>query len=89
MDHNQKEPINREYVLVEDDRFMLLADYTAYLKCQQKAARVYGDMQKWTQMSILNVSRIGKFLSERAVREYCRDIWKAHRVPVRLDYGDL
>jgi starch phosphorylase len=33
-------------------------------------------------MSILNVVRMGKFSSDRAIREYCRDIWKVE--PMRL-----
>jgi hypothetical protein len=36
-------------------------------------------------MSILNVARIGKFSSDRAVREYCEDIWKVSAVPVGSD----
>jgi hypothetical protein len=36
-------------------------------------------------MSILNVARIGRFSSDRAVREYCEDIWKVSAVPVRSD----
>jgi starch phosphorylase len=38
-------------------------------------------------MSILNVARSGFFSSDRAIREYCEDIWKVQ--PVRIELRDL
>jgi starch phosphorylase len=35
-------------------------------------------------MSALNCARSGKFSSDRTIGEYCRDIWRAPRVPIRL-----
>jgi glucan phosphorylase len=35
----------------------------------------YKDKVKWTRMSILNVARTGKFSSDRAIKEYCEEIW--------------
>ena len=62
--------------LLNDDPFMVLADYQAYIECQDNVARAYSDTTHWSRMSILNVARMGKFSSDRAVREYCRDIWQ-------------
>jgi starch phosphorylase len=47
-------------------------------------ALAYQDQKGWTRMSILNVSRMGKFSSDRAIREYCQDIWKVKPVLVKF-----
>ncbi len=61
--------------LLSWDEYMLLADYRAYVECQDRVSRAYADQEHWTRMSILNVARIGYFSSDRTIREYCRDIW--------------
>jgi len=61
--------------LLNHDAFMVFADYQSYIECQSAIARAYRDPASWTRMSIMNVARIGKFSSDRAIREYCRDIW--------------
>ena len=71
--------------LVYDDPYLLLADYTAYVDCQETVSQTYRDSDLWTQRSILNVARMGKFSSDRAIQEYCDDIWKAKPVPVQID----
>jgi len=63
-------------LLNHDDEFMLLADYRAYVDCQEKAGQVYKKSETWTRLSILNVARIGYFSSDRSIREYCEHIWK-------------
>jgi starch phosphorylase len=70
--------------LLDHDDFMLLADYRSYVNCQDSVAESYRDMASWTRMSILNVARIGKFSSDRSIREYCERIWNAKPVPVDL-----
>ena len=68
------EPIVRS--LVERDDYLLFADYRSYVEAQQRASDAYADAERWTRMSILNVARMGRFSSDRAIREYCDDIWK-------------
>ncbi len=70
--------------LIGRDDYMVLADYTAYLDCQMEVGKAYRDPERWTRMAILNVARMGKFSSDRAIREYCEDIWKVKPVPVAL-----
>jgi starch phosphorylase len=70
--------------LLRWDTFMLLADFRPYLDCQLRVGRAYEDRRQWTRMSILNVARSGLFSSDRTIREYADEIWRAHRVPIPL-----
>lgn len=62
-------------VLMKWDRFYLLADYEAYIKCQEHVSQVYKDSSKWAEMSINNIASSGKFSSDRTIAEYAREIW--------------
>jgi starch phosphorylase len=62
--------------LLERDEYMACADFSSYLDSQDAVDRAYRDRERWTEMSVLNVSRMGRFSSDRTIREYCRDIWK-------------
>ena len=64
------------------DPFGLLADYASYVACQERVAAAYRDQSAWTRRSILNVARIGKFSSDRAIQQYAEEIWKI--TPVRI-----
>jgi starch phosphorylase len=70
--------------LLERDEFMLLADYQAYIDCQEQVSAAWLDEEHWTRMSILNVARCAKFSSDRAIRDYCTDIWKTWPVRIQL-----
>jgi len=61
--------------LISRDEYLLFADYPSYLDCQERVGRAYQDQRTWTKMSILNVARMGKFSSDRSIREYCEKIW--------------
>jgi starch phosphorylase len=68
--------------LLRDDPYLVLADYRSYLEAQAAVERAWRDAESWTGMSILNVARSGMFSSDRAIREYCRDIWNVSPHPV-------
>ncbi len=68
--------------LLGHDHFFLLADYRPYLDAQAEVERAWGDPERWTRSSILNVARMGSFSSDRSIGEYCREIWRAEAHPV-------
>ena len=71
--------------LLHDDQFLLFADYQSYVDCQDKVDAAYRNKSQWAKMSILNTARMGKFSSDRSIREYCDEIWKVKSVPVTLN----
>jgi starch phosphorylase len=62
--------------LKEQDPYLVCADYRAYLDCQDEVGKQYLNSEHWTHMSILNVARMGRFSSDRAVKEYAEETWK-------------
>ena len=69
--------------LLSRDDYMLLADYQSYIDAQVRVSAAYLDQDNWSRLSILNAARVGRFSSDRSIRDYCRDIW--HLTPPELD----
>jgi len=63
--------------LLSEDRFMVLADYQAYLDAQERVERAYADPDAWSRSAVLNVARSGFFSSDRSMRDYLDRIWHA------------
>ncbi|KAM3717609.1 Glycogen phosphorylase, muscle form [Dirofilaria immitis] len=57
------------------DRFMVCADYDAFIKCQQEVEQTYQNPDKWTRMTLMNIASSGKFSTDRTIAEYARQIW--------------
>ena len=57
------------------DPYMVLADFRAYSDAHIKVDTMYRDTAKWAKSAILNTARVGKFSSDRTIREYAEQIW--------------
>jgi starch phosphorylase len=71
--------------LLDQDPWLLLADFRSYLESQAEVERAYLDPERWTRMSILNTARMGRFSSDRSIADYCREVWRVTPVPILLD----
>lgn len=70
--------------LLWSDPFLVLADFQSYVDCQNAVSALWDDPVAWSRKSILNVARMGKFSSDRSIREYCERVWKVTPSPVNV-----
>ncbi|MFZ2301044.1 MAG: glycogen/starch/alpha-glucan phosphorylase [Gallionella sp.] len=63
------------------DHYLLLADYASYIAAQDRVSALYQDQEEWARRAILNVSRMGKFSSDRTIQEYADKVWGVKAVP--------
>jgi glycogen phosphorylase len=57
------------------DQYLLIRDFEAYIDCQHRVNETYLDQERWTQMAVLNVARMGKFSTDRTIKQYANEIW--------------
>lgn len=68
------------YNMINNDPYMVLADYADYHKTRQELYKAYEDTTAWARKSLLNVAGSGIFAADRSVQDYANDIW--HCKPV-------
>ncbi len=61
--------------LVRADHFLVLADFAAYRKAQERVDALWQDPRAWRRAALLNIAGMGWFAADRAVAEYAREIW--------------
>ncbi|HXG09580.1 MAG TPA: glycogen/starch/alpha-glucan phosphorylase [Gemmataceae bacterium] len=72
----------RDMLLTQGDYYVHLADLKPYIEAQTRVGELYRDPETWARKAILNIAGAGKFSSDRTIREYAADIWKAEPCPI-------
>ena len=61
--------------LLNQDTYMVLADFNDYCRAQNEATQIYADSRRWNAMSLVNIAQSGIFAADRSIEDYARDIW--------------
>jgi glycogen phosphorylase len=69
--------------LINEDRFLALADYQSYVDTQDRVEAAFRDPRAWTRSAVLNVARCGYFSSDRSIQDYIDRIWNVAPVDAR------
>ena len=72
--------------LLNVDHYMCLADLRSYIKAQEKVDKLFRDEDDWSRRALLNIANSGKFSSDRTIKEYAKEIWDVHPLPI--DHGE-
>ena len=70
--------------LLSSDRFMVMADFSAYAEAQRKVSEAFLERENWTRMAIRNTARSGHFSSDRTIRQYAEEIWETSSIPIDM-----
>lgn len=62
-------------LLHKGDYFLVLADYEAYINKQAEVDDLFRNQTEWNKIALKNTARVGKFSSDRTIREYAEEIW--------------
>jgi starch phosphorylase len=68
--------------LLTGDHYMHLADLNSYLDADRRLVELYNSPDEWARKVVLNIGSSCKFSSDRTIKEYAADIWKAEPCPV-------
>ena len=82
-DKRRFEPVVHD--LWTNDQYLVCADFPAYLECHERVDAAYHDPDHWSRMVVANLSNVGRFSSDRTIRQYAEEIWGIR--PVAVDLG--
>ncbi|MCZ7465265.1 glycogen/starch/alpha-glucan phosphorylase [Agrobacterium rhizogenes] len=63
--------------IYNSDWFMVAADFDAYADAQRKVDAIWSDQDSWNTKTVRNTARMGWFSSDRTIRQYATEIWRA------------
>ncbi len=65
-----------ETLTIGGDYYLISKDFKSYIEAQDQVDVEFKDERKWIKKTIIAVSRMGKFSSDRTIKQYAEEIWK-------------
>ena len=69
--------------IINHDPYMVLADFADYRNAQKLAEEIWQDTERWSRMSLMNISGAGIFAADRSINDYARNIWHCEKLDMR------
>ncbi len=67
--------------IINNDRYMALADFEDYAQAQRLVSEIYKDRDRFNRMSLMNIAKSGFFAADRSIKDYEDNIWLGKPVP--------
>ena len=78
---NPSEPGHTEFphiydsLTAQNDQFLVLKDFDAYIEAQKEADALYKNQEKWSNIAAMNIAYSGRFSSDEVIKKYAEEIW--------------
>ena len=64
------------------DVYYVLGDFASYRETKDAMAADYADTRAWQRRAWVNITRSGRFSSDRTISDYAREVWKIDPEPI-------
>ena len=64
------------------DVYYVLGDFASYRETKDRMAQDYRDQEAWSRKAWINITRSGRFSSDRTISDYAREVWDINAEPI-------
>ena len=64
------------------DVYYVLGDFASYRETKDRMAQDYRDQEGWSRKAWINITRSGRFSSDRTISDYAREVWHIEAQPI-------
>lgn len=64
------------------DVYYVLGDFASYRETKDRMAQDYRDQEGWSRKAWINITRSGRFSSDRTISDYAREVWHINAEPI-------
>ena len=64
------------------DVYYVLGDFASYRETKDRMAQDYRDQEGWSRKAWINITRSGRFSSDRTISDYAREVWHINAAPI-------